>query len=238
MDSVIVSRTTTYSGATPVIRQFAYRTVTCCGSAFQLLRLWGMNPLVVVLQPRDASVSVWALPCSLAATDGIDVSFFSCGYLDVSVLRVPSPVGVPVKRVGFPIRTSLSQCVSPARQGFSQVIASFVGSSARASTVDPYYLDRPLESLNSSFHAISASLSRGISRFSLRSSLVCHASRCRFPAQLPRLRLRKDTHLRKICQPFGIGCWLRVARPRPAQRLQLEGGPSWHRQGGARRCQA
>ena len=31
---------------------------------------------------------VWAVPISLAATDGIDVSFFSYGYLDVSVPRV------------------------------------------------------------------------------------------------------------------------------------------------------
>src|SRR5207245_1553020 len=31
---------------------------------------------------------VWAVPLSLAATDGIDFSFFSCGYLDVSVPRV------------------------------------------------------------------------------------------------------------------------------------------------------
>jgi hypothetical protein len=31
---------------------------------------------------------VWAVPISLAATHGIDVSFFSCGYLDVSVPRV------------------------------------------------------------------------------------------------------------------------------------------------------
>ena len=34
--------------------------------------------------------SVWALPISLAATLGIDVSFSSSGYLDVSVHRVPS----------------------------------------------------------------------------------------------------------------------------------------------------
>ena len=32
---------------------------------------------------------VWALPLSLAATQGIDVSFSSSGYLDVSVHRVP-----------------------------------------------------------------------------------------------------------------------------------------------------
>ena len=32
---------------------------------------------------------VWALPLSLAATQGIDVSFSSSGYLDVSVQAVP-----------------------------------------------------------------------------------------------------------------------------------------------------
>ena len=40
-------------------------------------------------EPRDARITVWALPLSLAATDGIDVSFSSSGYLDVSVHRVP-----------------------------------------------------------------------------------------------------------------------------------------------------
>ena len=39
--------------------------------------------------PRHARAPVWALPCSLAATCGIDVSFSSSGYLDVSVPRVP-----------------------------------------------------------------------------------------------------------------------------------------------------
>ena len=34
--------------------------------------------------------SVWALPRSLAATERIDLSFLSSGYLDVSVHRVPS----------------------------------------------------------------------------------------------------------------------------------------------------
>ena len=35
--------------------------------------------------PRDLRPSVWAIPSSLAATRGIEVSFFSCRYLDVSV---------------------------------------------------------------------------------------------------------------------------------------------------------
>ena len=40
-------------------------------------------------EPRRARTAVWALPVPLAATPGIDVSFFSSGYLDVSVRRVP-----------------------------------------------------------------------------------------------------------------------------------------------------
>ena len=39
--------------------------------------------------PRHARTTVWALPRSLAATYGIDVSFSSSAYLDVSVRRVP-----------------------------------------------------------------------------------------------------------------------------------------------------
>ena len=41
-------------------------------------------------QPRKACSPVWALSFSLAATPEIDLSFFSSGYLDVSVPRVPS----------------------------------------------------------------------------------------------------------------------------------------------------
>ena len=40
--------------------------------------------------PPGKTRSVWALPLSLAATDGINVFFFSCGYLDVSVPHVRS----------------------------------------------------------------------------------------------------------------------------------------------------
>ena len=40
-------------------------------------------------EPQGARTLVWALPVSLAATPGIDLSFSSSGYLDVSVHRVP-----------------------------------------------------------------------------------------------------------------------------------------------------
>ena len=87
-----------------------------------------------VLTPIVRRPSVWALPISLAATLGIDVSFSSSGYLDVSVHRVPSItlwIHVNVTRLlvpGFPIRTSMDQCLLTAPHGFSQLTASFVGS--------------------------------------------------------------------------------------------------------------
>ena len=50
-----------------------------------LPRPFGYHDLSIlkVLQPRTSPV--WALPTSLAATTGIDLSFFSSRYLDVSV---------------------------------------------------------------------------------------------------------------------------------------------------------
>ena len=73
-------------------------------------------------QPQGACSLVWATPTSLAATMGIDVSFSSSGYLDVSVPRVPSiTVCIPVivtslQLAGFPhsdITGSKPACGSP-----------------------------------------------------------------------------------------------------------------------------
>ena len=72
--------------------------------------------------PRRARTTVWALPRSLAATYGIDVSFSSSGYLDVSVHRVPFHtlwIGVWIPGVypgGFPHSDtcgSMDICSSP-----------------------------------------------------------------------------------------------------------------------------
>ena len=43
---------------------------------------------MMILNPKDKSL-VWPLSLSLAATQEIDFSFSSYGYLDVSVPRVP-----------------------------------------------------------------------------------------------------------------------------------------------------
>ena len=73
-------------------------------------------------EPQSARTLVWALSLSLAATQEIDVSFSSSGYLDVSVPRVPLHtlwIGVWIHAVlacGFPhseIYGSLDICSSP-----------------------------------------------------------------------------------------------------------------------------
>ena len=63
------------------------RSLAALSNAIQL----GFKMLSAGPQPQKACSLVWALPISLAATFGIDLSFFSSGYLDVSVPRVPSP---------------------------------------------------------------------------------------------------------------------------------------------------
>ena len=83
-----VSRVSSYSGYRHVISIFAYGTFTLCGWSSQGHSA-NLDESFMRSEPRSARTSVWALPISLAATFGIDVSFFSSGYLDVSVHRVP-----------------------------------------------------------------------------------------------------------------------------------------------------
>ena len=70
-----------------LLSDFGYRAFTFFGRAFNPVLLSSFlpyhGPSTPVLRP------VWAPPLSLAATQGITVVFFSSGYLDVSVRRVP-----------------------------------------------------------------------------------------------------------------------------------------------------
>ena len=83
-----VSRVSLYSGSRLVHSLFAYGAFTLSGRSFQD-RSTMLNGSRMQSEPRSARTPVWALPRSLAATYGIDVSFSSSGYLDVSVHRVP-----------------------------------------------------------------------------------------------------------------------------------------------------
>ena len=67
---------------------FVYGTVTPYGDPFQNLPLTTHNPILESYNPARETLTVWAIPISLAATDGIDFSFSSSGYLDVSVHQV------------------------------------------------------------------------------------------------------------------------------------------------------
>ena len=83
-----VSRVPWYSGSRRAASDFGYGALTLYGRLSQCRSpVFGRS--LTRSEPRDARITVWALPLSLAATHGIDVSFSSSGYLDVSVPRVP-----------------------------------------------------------------------------------------------------------------------------------------------------
>ena len=116
-----VSRVSWYSGSCPLPSDFGYGAFTLSGRLSQnrspIFQLTSDSP-----QPRYARTPVWALSFSLAATQEIDVSFSSSGYLDVSVPRVPSVhlwiqcTVTEVCSAGFPhsdIRGSPDICSSP-----------------------------------------------------------------------------------------------------------------------------
>ncbi len=70
---------------------------------------------------------VWAVPRSLAATEGISVDFYSCRYLDVSVPCVRALQRL-IGSFGYPIRKSTDWRLRTATRGLSQLITSFVAS--------------------------------------------------------------------------------------------------------------
>ena len=83
-----VPRVSWYSGSCSVSSAFTYGAFTLSGRLSQS-RSAGLPESGLRSEPRNARIPVWPLPRSLAATCGIDVSFSSSGYLDVSVHRVP-----------------------------------------------------------------------------------------------------------------------------------------------------
>ena len=116
-----VPRVPRYSGYCLPPSDFAYGALTPSGRLSQnrsaIFRLRHGSPY-----PGAPGAPVWALPRSLAATEGIDVSFSSSGYLDVSVPRVPPAclwihhAVAEVCSAGFPhseISGSMDMCSSP-----------------------------------------------------------------------------------------------------------------------------
>ena len=112
--------------------RFRYGPFTLYGAPFQALPVASASAPRGPYYPCAASTAqVWAKPLSLATTQGIDISFFSCWYLDVSVPRVrprSTRASRPFGPGGFPIRTppDLFALADPRR--FSQLSASFIAS--------------------------------------------------------------------------------------------------------------
>ena len=116
-----VSRVSWYSGSCQPLFNFAYGIFTLSDQISQNCSAIDSSTLCSP-QPRGARTTVWALSISLAATLEIEVSFFSSGYLDVSVPPVPFHtlwIGVWILEVcssGFPhsdISGSMDICSSP-----------------------------------------------------------------------------------------------------------------------------
>ena len=116
---------------------FNYRVVTFSDGPFQIASStpFFYHSVLSVLQPQEASLLVWAVPVSLAATQGIDFSFFSSRYLDVSVPWVchhdamySRQDTVPLRTVGSPIRKSPDQSLLTAPRSISVLVPSFIGS--------------------------------------------------------------------------------------------------------------
>ena len=119
--SVKVPRVSTYSGSRCAFSLFPYGAFTLSGwlSQNHSGKIKGSRPRS---EPQHARTLVWALSLSLAATQEIEFSFSSSGYLDVSVHRVPFHtlwIGVWMTEVcsaGFPhseISGSMDICSSP-----------------------------------------------------------------------------------------------------------------------------
>ena len=108
-----VSRVRYYSGAIYVYPDFVYGSFTLFARLFQNCSTILLESFVMIRNP-DNKLSVWPLSRSLAATWEIDVSFFSWGYLDVSVhpvsfiLRyfIHTSGTCTLLQVGSPIRKS------------------------------------------------------------------------------------------------------------------------------------
>ncbi len=116
-----VPRVSSYSGSRLASLFFAYGAFTLSGRLSQN-RSAKLAGSIMRSEPRSARTPVWPYPRSLAATCGIDVSFSSSGYLDVSVHRVPLHtlwIGVWMAGVfpaGFPhsdTHGSMDICSSP-----------------------------------------------------------------------------------------------------------------------------
>ena len=128
-----ISRVPRYSGtdylSSPSLTRLSLSLVPLSNGFGSAILGYRMPSTPVVRRPP-----VWPLSSSLATTKEIEFSFFSSGYLDVSLPRVPSYRTMysfggdwTLLQPGSPIRKSEDQCLLAAPPSLSQLIASFIG---------------------------------------------------------------------------------------------------------------
>ncbi len=149
--------------------------------------------------PGMTRIPVWANPGSLAATSGITFVFFSSGYLDVSVRRVPlhnllglSPYSV-MDAQGLPARVSPFRYLRitvylPLPAAFRSLSRLSSAPSARASalclsSLNPFLLDTPSVTCLSVSFLTDKSFLRIYPLFDV-SVTVCHCSHSSFPSDV------------------------------------------------------
>ena len=129
-----IPRVPWYSGSSLPTSYFDYGNVTLFVSPFQKIRLYS---IVRYVSPLPLYISLYkglgSYHFARHYFGNHCFIFFSSGYLDVSVPRVPSTtlcihVAVRIPQyVGFPIRISTDQCSFAAPRSFSQLVTSFFG---------------------------------------------------------------------------------------------------------------
>ena len=125
---------------TTIISSYPYGTITSLVNLSRLFRFnphrisWSYNPKIAV------TTLVWANPRSLATTYGITFVFFSSAYLDVSVQRVCSPIGVMhLQCIGLPHSDIYGSIRVANPRSFSQLITSFIASESQGIPIRPYF---------------------------------------------------------------------------------------------------
>ena len=107
---------------------FVYGGLTLYAAPSQMLPLAFHVPSVGPTTPIQKPGPVWAIPRSLAATEGVSFYFLSYGYLDVSVPRVGSACAVTAhdgSRVSPFGHLRIIACL-PAPRSLSQSPTSFI----------------------------------------------------------------------------------------------------------------
>ena len=130
-----ISRVLWYSGYSQPIQTFNYKTITSYGPAFQLCSSSSHCALSSPL-PRNILLyyGLGSFPFARHYLGNRYFTFFSSGYLDVSVPPVPLHIlfysymhTCSLKQVSFLIRTSADQCSFAAPRSLSQLVTSFFG---------------------------------------------------------------------------------------------------------------